>query len=57
MEKTWCVWSLGEVITAESEPQFESHGYPDGHLVFKRADGSTSAIFYVWNAVRIQDKG
>ncbi|MDN7558208.1 hypothetical protein [Burkholderia orbicola] len=57
MDKTWCVWSLGEVITAEGEPKFDSHGYPDGYLVFKRSDGSTSAIFHVWNAVRIQDKG
>ncbi|MCA7976791.1 hypothetical protein LGM57_10710 [Burkholderia cepacia] len=52
MDKIYIVWSLGEVITAEGEPTFDSNGY----LVFKRSDGSTSAIFSHWNALRIQDK-
>ncbi|HEM8998836.1 TPA: hypothetical protein U2T46_000871 [Burkholderia cenocepacia] len=57
MDKTWCVWSLGEVITAEGDPEINSPSYPDGYLVFKRSDGSISAISHVWSAVRIQDKG
>ncbi|WP_205191554.1 hypothetical protein [Burkholderia sp. LMG 13014] len=52
MDKTYCVWSLGEVITADGEPEFDSNG----HLTFRRQDGTTSAIFSVWNALRIQDK-
>jgi hypothetical protein len=51
-DKCWAVWTLGEVILAEGEPDYDTKGY----LLFRKRDGTVTAVFSTWNAYRLQNK-